>query len=513
MGKLKSEREKKLQRKLIPLNIVVCILALVAALTLFLTPLVKVDVGAILRDEGVMSFVDEKIDEIVSDTVEGTEQEDIDYKPVVASLVKGILGKAEGEVTISGIGAMRVLTASGDKTEKVMEELLFGDDALATRLINSVVDGVAEIFNTDEGKTLLEEAVISSLTKGIIKSVDNETVTEKMTKENVKELVSIFRELGEDENVPEGKVDTVAGKLIDKIDEMLGEDINIAEEDKENFINEMQTLYDDTKGYLTDGEKVSVESIMCVTISKNVDLSQFDIGDLFDNFFGDSEEEGGEKENSVHINTVEVEISGDGETEGGEVGGGTQEGGATESTNKVVTNYDDLLLEIGYDEAQKDELKEKMRTSLNDALNDMVREQGIDDYMGYYGYITFVALVFMLPWIILFLFSFFHILAKNKRFTMWYVKLFGWIPAMLWLVLKLFPVIAPKVSALSDLWNGENSSIVKAAFSSVSTFTWISGLCYVLLWLVSIFWAFPIKHKIRKERKNPEVTDADEYEE
>ena len=30
-----------------------------------------------------------------------------------------------------------------------------------------------------------------------------------------------------------------------------------------------------------------------------------------------------------------------------------------------------------------------------------------------------------------------------------------------------------------------------------ASFAWISLLCYGLLWLVSVFWAFPIKRKIR----------------
>lgn len=38
-------------------------------------------------------------------------------------------------------------------------------------------------------------------------------------------------------------------------------------------------------------------------------------------------------------------------------------------------------------------------------------------------------------------------------------------------------------------------------FAAFSSYTWISGGCYLLLWLLSICWAFPIKHKIRKLRK------------
>lgn len=497
MGKWKSEREKKLQRMLIPLNLIICIICAVAIVTLFITPFVSFDVGKVLRDEGVMAFVDEKVDNIIGDTIEGTDQEDIDYKPVVAVLVKQILGKAEGEVSISGIGAFHVLTGSGDKTQMVMDDLLFGEDALATSLINSIVDGVAEIFETDEGKALLEDALVSTMTQGVIKSVDDETVVDALTKENVKELVGIFKDLGNPEKVPEGKVDEVAGRFIDKIDTMLGDEINLDEADRQNLIAQVQEMYDETSGYLAEGEAVSVEAIMCVTLSKNVDLSQINIEDLFSGMFGSSDA-------AVHIDTVD-EIIDDGTGEGGDDTGGEEQ----PPENVVVTNYDDLLLQIGYDKAKKEELKESMRVNLNAELDKMIKDNGIDKYMGYYGYITFVMLAFMLPWIFLFLFSFFHMLAKNKRFTMWYVKLFGWIPAVIWVAVKLLPIIAPKISRFNEIWNGKNGALIQAAVASTGTFNWISGICYILIWLLSIFWAFPIKHKIRKERKNPQNDEGD----
>ena len=48
-----------------------------------------------------MGFVDERIDEQIKDSLEGSGQEGVDYTPVVAMLVKNILGKAEGEISVS----------------------------------------------------------------------------------------------------------------------------------------------------------------------------------------------------------------------------------------------------------------------------------------------------------------------------------------------------------------------------------------------------------------------------
>ena len=97
-----------------------------------------------------------------------------------------------------------------------------------------------------------------------------------------------------------------------------------------------------------------------------------------------------------------------------------------------------------------------------------------------------VMILLGLVWVILALFAFFRIFAKNKRFMMWYVKLLGWIPCGLFGVM---PLVLGKLV---------NDASVTTALGMLSTLSWISGACYVLLWLVSIFWAFPIKHQIRK---------------
>ena len=97
-----------------------------------------------------------------------------------------------------------------------------------------------------------------------------------------------------------------------------------------------------------------------------------------------------------------------------------------------------------------------------------------------------VILLFAGVWVILFLFAFLHMFAKNKRFTMWYVKLFGFFPCLIF-------AIAPLAGAhlIAD-------TTVAAVLSATSSLAWVSGVCYLLLWLISVFWAFPIKRKIRK---------------
>lgn len=529
MSRLVSERERKLQLMLIPVNIVVCILAIVATISLLLSPILKIDVGKILRDENTIGYVDEIIDNSIKTDLENTQQKDIDYKPVVAMLVKSILGKAEGEISITAISSFRVLTAGENKTQKVLDELLFGDKALATKLINSVVEGVAEMFSTDEGRTVLEEAILSTLTSQIIDSVDNKELADAINK-NIKELTEIFKELGNEEAALDNGA-SVAQKLVDKLEESLGGDTHISEANRQSVIDHITGLYEDTKAELKEGESVSSESIICVTISNKMDISKLNIGDFLGGVFSKDNGENGNEE-SIHTKSVDGEVGGedsqegtgdgdqdgtDGEQGDGETGGETdgetgdgQDGETGGSKNKIVTTYDDLLLEMGFDREAKENLKESMRETLNTQLNDFVNEKGIGNYLKYYQYVFFFMLFFMILWLLMFLFAFIHLFGANKRFATWYVKFLCWIPAMVWVILALIPAIAPKIGALKEFWNG--NSIGKAVFGGISSFTWISGLCYVILWAVWLFWAFPIRHMIKKERTNPRrEPDYDDY--
>ncbi len=100
-----------------------------------------------------------------------------------------------------------------------------------------------------------------------------------------------------------------------------------------------------------------------------------------------------------------------------------------------------------------------------------------------------VGIFFAGIWGILFLFAFFHIFAKNKRFMMWYVKLFGFLPCLIF-------GVAPLLAGV--LLPAEAAAGMGALLGMISTMTWVSGACYLLLWIVSVFWAFPIKRKIRR---------------
>lgn len=106
-----------------------------------------------------------------------------------------------------------------------------------------------------------------------------------------------------------------------------------------------------------------------------------------------------------------------------------------------------------------------------------------------------VMMFFVAVWVVLFLAAFFRLFFANKRFTMWYVKLFGGVPCL------VFWGIPYLVNTLGvDFFAGYigEAAAMLTPFAAISSLAWISGICYLLLWFVSVFWAFPIKRKIRK---------------
>lgn len=164
-----------------------------------------------------------------------------------------------------------------------------------------------------------------------------------------------------------------------------------------------------------------------------------------------------------------------------------------DGSGTVVTTYADLYKGLldGSVQMPGNEGDNSMSQTMQE-LNDSMGE-----YIGYFSYLFYFFCGIAGIWVILFLFAFFHTFAKNKRFTMWYVKIFGAIPCLIFgVVLKVMGIPAVAATLM-----GADGATALAVLGAVSSMTWISGVCYLLLWLVSIFWAFPIKHKIRKLRR------------
>ena len=62
-------------KKLIPLNIFVFILSVVAVVSLIFAPLFKVDVGKILREEKVIDYTEDTLGKLIDENLESSTEE------------------------------------------------------------------------------------------------------------------------------------------------------------------------------------------------------------------------------------------------------------------------------------------------------------------------------------------------------------------------------------------------------------------------------------------------------
>lgn len=493
MAKILSETERRLQKKLIPLNIFVCLLALVAAVSLIITPFIKLDVGKILGSETVMQFAEEKLEEMVKDSGEVPEGQ-VDYTPVISSVVKNVMSEAEGDVSLTTLTLFKAAIAKGSKSEVLMEQVFY--TGLVDKLIDSVAEAVANVLDTPEGKTVVQEAMVLAITTQVAQNLpENITVNQQKLSELTNTLLTID---GKDRVGAE----EVVTQFVNGMDGLFGDGYDIGES-KENIKNYVMDLYDDTVTELEGKEQgFSVEAMICVAVSKNTDLGNFNLGELISGMLPKNDEE--KPAAAINYTVAEGEEEGEPDlpSEGEEPSPIPPETGSTDGGSALVcTTYPELMDAMGLGKDDVEALKEDLKVALRGMVDDYVG--GYAQYIDKYWYALFAPLLFVLPWVILFLFSFFHMLAKNKRFMMWYVKLYSWLPCIACGVVPLIaPLVAPKLFALLGIeLAAEQSSLILTVLGGISTLTWISGGCYLMLWLVSVFWAFPIKHKIRKERK------------
>ena len=92
-------------------------------------------------------------------------------------------------------------------------------------------------------------------------------------------------------------------------------------------------------------------------------------------------------------------------------------------------------------------------------------------------------------WAILALFAFLHIFLPNKKVGMWYVKLLCWLPCF------IFFIAPPLALAVAPNFVELPAVLSSLAFGGM---TFISGICLLALWLISIFWCHPIKKRIKR---------------
>lgn len=370
------------QRKLIPLNIVVAIIALVAAVSLLFAPIVSVDAV------GLGDYITEMMGEQTAGGDSSEEGPTIDTAKIVSTVTSNM-----GNVSLTTM-SLATIAFSDDLTETLKDYVSeIGSEALKKsekELITDVaVPMMVEMMEEESG----EEAPDN------IKNMDADAIYDK-----AKAL----------ETASAGEVDETISALAEELQNQLGEDY-ISDENLADLESSIRTVYDDTVA-ATDGT-FTIESCICVFASKSLQ-------------------------------------------ESGEI-------------TQTFTSYADLIDYFMDSSSELDDTIAQVEPILK---------------------IVAIALLFFTAvWLILFLFAFLHLFAKNKRFTMWYVKLFGFLPC---LIFGVAPLVAGAIVP-----GMEGGAEIAGILGMISTMTWISGACYILLWIISIFWAFPIKRKIRAYNK------------
>lgn len=367
---------KKYQKKLVPLNLFVMLLALVAAASLMFMPLISIDAAEFAEAYEIMAAEQ-------SDEEGGSE-----FTDMISTVSKNL--ELKFSVTTFQIA-----------------KLAFVEDPVAV-ITETVADSLTEMTDA-----LIVNVAIPAAIEAI--SEETELISENL---DVQVLADKFSSL---EAASADEVDGVIEDFTAELQKQLGTDVmdDVLKADLNEYIRD---FYDECTEYTEDGS-FTVESGICVMLSKT----------LF------------------------------------------------ESEDEVYTSYNEIVSEF-VDKS---------------GINSPTEDEGFAKYVGTVvdsiRYFTYTMFFFIGVWVLLFLFAFFHLLAKNKRFMMWYVKLFGCYPCI---VFFLFPFLAKHV--LGDVIGTGLAALI----GTISSFTWISGICYLLLWLVSICWAFPIKHNIRALAKD-----------
>lgn len=370
------------QRKLIPLNIVVAIIALVAAVSLLFAPIVSVDAV------GLGDYITEMMGEQSSGGDSSEEGPTIDTAKIVSTVT-------------SNMGNVSLTTMS-------LATLAFSDD-----LTETLKDYVSEI-GSETLKKSEKELITDVAVPMMVEMMEEESGEE--APDNIKNMDAdaIYNKAKALETASADEVDETISALAEELQNQLGEDY-ISDENLADLESSIRTIYDDTVA-ATDGT-FTIESCICVFASKSLQ-------------------------------------------ESGEI-------------TQTFTSYADLIDYFMDSSSELDDTIAQVEPILK---------------------IVAIALLFFTAvWLILFLFAFLHLFAKNKRFTMWYVKLFGFLPC---LIFGVAPLVAGAIVP-----GMEGGAEIAGILGMISTMTWISGACYILLWIISIFWAFPIKRKIRAYNK------------
>lgn len=448
------------QKKLIPLNIFVMVLCLVAAITLFVCPFISIDLS---KASDVVDYVFEMVDDSNTGSEDSSSSSSSSGSDMYISLIKSALDIIDIKIELSTL---------------TLTQFAFSDDPGG--YISTAVTSTISSFLKENDEQIITEVVLPAAISMIAENTDIEGLSEVDTDT----VVASLRDILECDPDNESQVDAAIDDFIDTLQEEVkkityttenGETIDFNEifEDEE-IVEQIKETLKDYYYIAVDaaaGEEVTLEVFICAAVSDV--LSTEDEKVTFSSY----------DELITYVTDMMSQLTGSDSTS-------AVQGAVAVRSQVVLTD--------------SEESGDSDGSSTTDALAETINEM-VKEYIQYVQIVCYVLYVFIGLWVILFLFALLHTFTKNKRFMMWYVKLLGLLPCLIFHIApQAFVLLLPTLATLPALaasLTTEVIAIITAAMGMISSLTWISGGCYVLLWLVSIFWAFPIKHRIRRDKK------------
>lgn len=146
------------------------------------------------------------------------------------------------------------------------------------------------------------------------------------------------------------------------------------------------------------------------------------------------------------------------------------------------TTYPDLAKKISAGEISSS--AEGESESVDAFLSAFFTIATVGSYLKYFFY---GMLVLLLPWALFLILGLVHTFIENKRAMTWYVFTFGWIPCVVfWLMPTLAKFAAKKAMGAAA-----------GMFAAIGSWTWISGICLVVMWFLWLFWMRPLKKEAK----------------
>ncbi len=451
MAKIPMTKEiKSLQKRFIPANIILCVLALVAMLANLFMP--WLDLRFSIKDKALAEtftamFVENTDEEYTDEITEQTEK-------IVESSFKG----AEIEIPIN-LYPMGMLSAATGSQEDLEE------------FLNTVIgiDGVEAFFYD-----FVDEVAPHLLTAGIATSVlrDITGLSDKQIDQVSKYTGEFSKTL---DQLNKGNEDEAREIFVNGVQELAAEYGATVDEDRVN--EAFENLAD--AGTTKEGDFNYIELL------KNFDVNSFEFTE--DDFIFDNQR----KTRDVFLDpsTEKVEI-------------------LIPSDLTVVTPDFDLETETedSFDDSEMEEIKEGV-TAFEKALENpaylvvdlLVNELGIPmENMQTVLLLTFMLMSGLpaLLWFMLALFAFIRIFMKRKNAKLWYIKAFCFWPLIGIIGGNIFAGFMPSMLFGADAVLAEST-----AFSFLGSGI-VTSVCYVLLIVLSLVWYGPTKRKIKRSAKN-----------